>query len=159
MEKKNLLKDEAILQHPILFLVVLAMGFVIMDPFQMGPLGGHEFRPVKHSIAPYKQVMENWPRDNHSRLGLGKLEFEDQVFGPESLEFDPLGRGPYTGLADGRIVRWRGNDIGWETFALVTTSWFVTSFLYNSTLFFFFLVSICFLIFLKKLNFVENSAL
>ncbi|KAF3457734.1 hypothetical protein FNV43_RR02392 [Rhamnella rubrinervis] len=123
MEKKNSLKDDAMLHHPILFLLVLAMGFVIMDPFQMGPLGGHEFRPVKHSVAPYKQVIENWPRDNQSRLGLGKLEFEDQVFGPESLEFDPLGRGPYTGLADGRIVRWMGNDVGWETFALVTTNW------------------------------------
>lgn len=91
----------------------------------MGPLGDHEFRPVKHNIAPYKQVMERWPRDNESRLGFGKLEFEDEVFGPESLEFDALGRGPYTGLADGRIVRWMGNDLGWETFALVTTNWCV----------------------------------
>lgn len=91
----------------------------------MGPVGGHEFRPVKHSVAPYKQVMENWPRDNQSRLELGKLEFADQVFGPESLEFDPLGRGPYTGLADGRIVRWMGKDVGWETFSFVTTNWCV----------------------------------
>ncbi|KAK9287638.1 hypothetical protein L1049_016075 [Liquidambar formosana] len=94
-----------------------------MDPFHMGPLGGHDFRPIKNDIAPYKQVMENWPRDNQSRLGLGKVEFMDEVFGPESLEFDVLGRGPYTGLADGRIVRWMGNDVGWETFALVTTNW------------------------------------
>ncbi|CAN6580438.1 unnamed protein product [Malus baccata var. baccata] len=125
MEKKKLLllRDEALLQHPVLLLLVLVLGFVMMDPLQMGPLGNHEFKPVKHSIAPYKQVMERWPRDNESRLGLGKLEFEDQVFGPESLEFDALGRGPYTGLADGRIVRWMGKDLGWETFALVTTNW------------------------------------
>jgi hypothetical protein len=123
MEKKTHLKDDAFLQHPILLVLVLTMGFVIMDPFHMGPVGGHEFRPVKHTIAPYKQVMENWPRDNQSRLGLGKLEFEDEVFGPESLEFDNLGRGPYTGLADGRIVRWMGASVGWETFALVTTNW------------------------------------
>ncbi|KAJ7947485.1 Strictosidine synthase [Quillaja saponaria] len=32
-------------------------------------------------------------------------------------------RGPYTGLADGRVVRWMGEDVGWETFALVTTNW------------------------------------
>ncbi|KAL5543183.1 hypothetical protein UlMin_010893 [Ulmus minor] len=95
-----------------------------MDPFKMGPIGGREFRPVEqNNIAPYKQVMENWPRDNQSRLGLGKLEFRDEVFGPESLEFDHLGRGPYSGLADGRIVRWMGKDEGWETFALVTTNW------------------------------------
>ncbi|KAM6554624.1 hypothetical protein CsatB_015386 [Cannabis sativa] len=123
MEKKNHLKDDTFLQHPILILLVLVLGLVIMDPFQMGPVGGLEFRPVKHNIAPYKQVMKNWPRDNQSRLGLGKLEFEGEVFGPESLEFDHLGRGPYTGLADGRIVRWMGKDVGWETFALVTSNW------------------------------------
>ena len=47
----------------------------------------------------------------------------DQVFGPESLEFDSLGRGPYTGLADGRVVRWMGEAIGWETFSVVTSKW------------------------------------
>ncbi|XP_057466404.1 protein STRICTOSIDINE SYNTHASE-LIKE 13 isoform X2 [Actinidia eriantha] len=99
------------------------MGFVIMDPFHTSPIGGHEFRPVKHDIAPYKQVMENWPKDNMSRLGLGNLEFVDQVFGPKSLEFDVQGCGPYTGLADGRVVRWMGEDGGWETFALVTKNW------------------------------------
>ncbi|MBA0830751.1 hypothetical protein Goarm_015261 [Gossypium armourianum] len=94
-----------------------------MDPFEIGPVGGIEFRPVKHDIAPYKEVMASWPRDNKSRLGNGKLEFVDEVFGPESLEFDGFGRGPYTGLADGRIVRWMGEDIGWETFAIVTSNW------------------------------------
>lgn len=123
MEKKSLLKDETLLQHPWLLILTLALGFVIMDPLDMGPVGGHEFRPVKHDIAPYKQVMEKWPRDNHSRLGDGKLEFVDEVFGPESLEFDGFGRGPYAGLADGRIVRWIGEDVGWETFAIVTTNW------------------------------------
>lgn len=135
MEKKNQLKDDTFLQHPILILLVIVLGLVIMDPFQMGPVGGIEFRPVKHNIAPYKQVMENWPRDNQSRLGLGKLEFEGEVFGPESLEFDHLGRGPYTGLADGRIVRWMGKDVGWETFALVTTNWCVVFYFSLSILF------------------------
>ncbi|CAM8975170.1 unnamed protein product [Rhodiola kirilowii] len=123
MERKAWLKDEAILQHPYLFIIALSLVFVITDPFSMGPVGGHEFKPVKHTIAPYKQVMESWPKDNMSRLGDGKLEFTDQVFGPESLEFDNLGRGPYTGMADGRIVRWMGDDIGWETFATVSPDW------------------------------------
>ncbi|PKI36294.1 hypothetical protein CRG98_043320 [Punica granatum] len=95
-----------------------------MDPFEISTMGGRQFKPVKHSIAPYWKVMESWPRDNLSRLGLqGSLEFEDEVFGPESLEFDGLGRGPYTGLADGRIVRWMGEGIGWETFAVVAATW------------------------------------
>ncbi|GMH08672.1 hypothetical protein Nepgr_010512 [Nepenthes gracilis] len=124
MEKKTHGKDHGLAhQHPVLLAVGLALGFILMDPFEMGPVGGHRFKPVKHVIAPYKQVMENWPRDNESRLGLGKLEFVDEVFGPESLEFDNLGRGPYTGLADGRIVRWTGHTAGWETFAIVTPSW------------------------------------
>lgn len=125
MEKRNLLKDETFLQHPFILALVLALGLLVMDPFHMGPLGdhNHEFLPVKHDIAPYHQVMKNWPKDNISRLGLGKSEFKDQVFGPESLEFDHMGRGPYAGLADGRIVRWMGEVLGWETFAVVTSNW------------------------------------
>ncbi|KAF7150955.1 hypothetical protein RHSIM_Rhsim02G0081800 [Rhododendron simsii] len=123
MKKRIELKDELLLQHPFLLLLALALGFIIMDPFQMGPVGGHDFRPVKHDIAPYKQVMETWPTDNRSRLGSGTLEFVDQVFGPESLEFDSSGRGPYAGLADGRVVRWMEEAGGWETFALVTRNW------------------------------------
>ncbi|XP_021774916.1 protein STRICTOSIDINE SYNTHASE-LIKE 13-like [Chenopodium quinoa] len=124
MEKKNAIKDEALLQHPYLLVLVVVLGFIIMDPFELGPLGGYEFKPIKNQIAPYNEVMKNWPRDNQSRLGQhGKLEFVDQVFGPESLEFDKLGRGPYTGLADGRVVRWMGEKIGWETFATVTSTW------------------------------------
>uniref|UniRef100_A0A7N0UMZ2 Strictosidine synthase conserved region domain-containing protein n=1 Tax=Kalanchoe fedtschenkoi TaxID=63787 RepID=A0A7N0UMZ2_KALFE len=125
MEGKAWLKDEALLllQHPFLFVIALALVFVATDPFCLGPVGGHEFKPVKHTIAPYREVMERWPGDNMSRLGDGKLEFTDQVFGPESLEFDNLGRGPYTGMADGRIVRWMGDDIGWQTFATVSPNW------------------------------------
>lgn len=127
MEKKlRLVKEEAFLQHPFAFVLVLVVGFLYMDPFHMGPLGGHsqDFKPVKHDIAPYKKVMEKWPRDNQSRLGLlGKLEFENEVFGPESLEFDNMGRGPYSGLADGRVVRWMGEETGWETFAVVSSNW------------------------------------
>ncbi|KAL7176852.1 hypothetical protein ACSBR2_030233 [Camellia fascicularis] len=123
MEKRSQLKDEFLLQHPYLLVLALALGFIIMDPFQMSPVGGHEFRPVKNDIAPYKQVMENWPKDNMSRLSLGNLEFVDEIFGPESLEFDIWGHGPYTGLADGRVVRWTGQDGGWQTFAIATKNW------------------------------------
>ncbi|KAF5942074.1 hypothetical protein HYC85_019716 [Camellia sinensis] len=97
MEKRSQLKDEFLLQHPYLLVLALALGFIIMDPFQMSPVGGHKFRPVKNDIAPYKLVMENWPKDNMSRLSLGNLEFVDEIFGPESLEFDIWGHGPYTG--------------------------------------------------------------
>lgn len=124
MEKKSRREHEdGRLQHHLILLVAIVIGLVVMDPFEMSPVGGHDFRPVRNDIAPYGQVMESWPDDNLSRLGRGNLEFVDQVFGPESLEFDPLGNGPYSGLADGRIVRWSSKDRRWETFALVSSNW------------------------------------
>ncbi|URD84632.1 adipocyte plasma membrane-associated protein-like [Musa troglodytarum] len=123
MEKKVVCKEDGPLRRPWLFFLALAFGLVFMDAFHLGPLGGHDYRPVKNDIAPYDQVMQRWPRDGRSRLRFGKLEFVDEVFGPESLEFDPQGRGPYAGLADGRVVRWMGESIRWKTFALVSPNW------------------------------------
>lgn len=37
--------------------------------------------------------------------------------GPESLAWDPQGEGPYTGVVDGRILKWSGDDLGWVEFA------------------------------------------
>ncbi|KAL8204538.1 hypothetical protein R6Q57_010161 [Mikania cordata] len=123
MKKTRLEHEDGRLQQHLVLLSAVVLGFVIMDPFGMSPVGGHDFKPVKNDIAPYDQVMASWPDDNLSRLGLGNLEHVDQVFGPESLEFDPSGNGPYSGLADGRIVKWSGEDRGWETFALVSGKW------------------------------------
>ncbi|WZY82197.1 hypothetical protein YC2023_028581 [Brassica napus] len=39
------------------------------------------------------------------------------VDGPESLDWDPRGEGPYVGVTDGRILKWRGSDLGWVEFA------------------------------------------
>ncbi|XP_077220952.1 calcium-dependent phosphotriesterase superfamily protein [Tasmannia lanceolata] len=122
MEKHSTYIEE-LAKHSLILLMAMGLGLIFMDPFQMGPLGGRDYRPVKHNVAPYRQVMDLWPRDNQSRLRNGKLEFVDEVYGPESLEFDLEGRGPYTGLADGRIVRWMGESVGWETFAIATPSW------------------------------------
>lgn len=41
--------------------------------------------------------------------------------GPESLAFDPNGGGPYTGVADGRILKWEGHGKGWVDFATSTS--------------------------------------
>lgn len=38
----------------------------------------------------------------------------------ESLDFDPKGGGPYTGVADGRILKWEGESVGWREFAIVS---------------------------------------
>ena len=116
-------RDGLLLQYPHLFFAVLALALLVMDPFHLGPLAGIDYRPVKHDLAPYREVMARWPRDNGSRLMLGTLEFVNEVFGPESIEFDRHGRGPYAGLADGRVVRWMGDKTGWETFAVMNPDW------------------------------------
>ncbi|KAF3431850.1 hypothetical protein FNV43_RR26586 [Rhamnella rubrinervis] len=41
--------------------------------------------------------------------------------GPESLVFDPNGDGPYTGVADGRILKWEGDEHGWTDFAVTSS--------------------------------------
>ncbi|CAI9117635.1 OLC1v1019051C1 [Oldenlandia corymbosa var. corymbosa] len=37
--------------------------------------------------------------------------------GPESIAFDPTGNGPYTGVSDGRILKWEPIQNRWITFA------------------------------------------
>ncbi|XP_073154953.1 protein STRICTOSIDINE SYNTHASE-LIKE 10-like [Henckelia pumila] len=57
-------------------------------------------------------------RGSHDVLSQAdRIHFAGAV-GPESLVFDSSGGGPYTGVADGRILRWDGGD--WVEFA--TTS-------------------------------------
>ncbi|KAL2465943.1 Protein STRICTOSIDINE SYNTHASE-LIKE 10 [Abeliophyllum distichum] len=43
--------------------------------------------------------------------------------GPESLAFDSNGEGPYTGVADGRILKWKSGDDsnGWVEFAVTSS--------------------------------------
>ncbi|KAL7138372.1 hypothetical protein ABFS83_10G158600 [Erythranthe nasuta] len=40
--------------------------------------------------------------------------------GPESFAFDSSGGGPYTGVSDGRIIRWRDNETRWVDFAVTS---------------------------------------
>lgn len=58
--------------------------------------------------------------DAKNRLQSAELQPGVEFVGPESLAFDPQGRGPYTGVADGRILRWDGTSLGWTEFS--TTS-------------------------------------
>jgi len=42
--------------------------------------------------------------------------------GPESLVFDSHGEGPYTGVADGRILKYEGDERGWTEFAVTSSN-------------------------------------
>lgn len=90
--------------------------FLLADPLHLSPIHGLDFTPVKLEappIAPFSGQV-------HDKLNSSQLRFRGELFGPESLAFDPQGNGPYTGISDGRVVRWMGKEAGWETFA--TTS-------------------------------------
>uniref|UniRef100_A0ACD5Y9X6 Uncharacterized protein n=1 Tax=Avena sativa TaxID=4498 RepID=A0ACD5Y9X6_AVESA len=49
--------------------------------------------------------------------GLSVMPLPSPVSGPESLAFDRRGGGPYAGVSDGRVLRWRGRRLGWTVFA------------------------------------------
>lgn len=40
--------------------------------------------------------------------------------GPESFAFDVNGEGPYTGVSDGRIVKWNQSQRRWTNFSVTT---------------------------------------
>ncbi|MED6166005.1 Protein STRICTOSIDINE SYNTHASE-LIKE 10, partial [Stylosanthes scabra] len=44
------------------------------------------------------------------------------ALGPESLVFDRHGGGPYTGVADGRILKWQGDELGCTDFAVTSSN-------------------------------------
>ncbi|CAK7340215.1 unnamed protein product [Dovyalis caffra] len=62
---------------------------------------------------------------SHDNLQSAKILHVNGAVGPESLVFDPNGEGPYTGVADGRILKWVGGDDGigsWIDFATTTSN-------------------------------------
>lgn len=61
-----------------------------------------------------------WERDSQNSLQRSEILFQNQVQGPESVAFDPLGRGPYTGVADGRVLFWNGHN--WTDFAYTSSN-------------------------------------
>lgn len=55
-----------------------------------------------------------------SALNFQKLDLPSTVTGPESLAFDSLGQGPYTGISDGRIVEFQRTTGVFVDFASTT---------------------------------------
>ncbi|KAG6769112.1 hypothetical protein POTOM_024728 [Populus tomentosa] len=47
------------------------------------------------------------------------LQLEGAI-GPESFAFDPLARGPYAGISDGRVVKWEEHERRWINFSLAS---------------------------------------
>nr|AFK33536.1 unknown [Medicago truncatula] len=55
-------------------------------------------------------------------LHSARLLHVTRAIGPESLVFDSHGGGPYTGVADGRILKWKGKKRGWTEFAVTSSN-------------------------------------
>ncbi|XP_010427562.1 PREDICTED: protein STRICTOSIDINE SYNTHASE-LIKE 10-like [Camelina sativa] len=64
------------------------------------------------------------PRISGSRdvFPLAKVVNLTGASGPESIAFDPAGEGPYVGVADGRVLKWRGKSLGWTVFAYTSAN-------------------------------------
>ncbi|XP_051134470.1 protein STRICTOSIDINE SYNTHASE-LIKE 3 [Andrographis paniculata] len=95
-------------------LFLLLAVYCAVDPFNHAAMNGFpDFETIKVDLPPWSAVPLD--RDAANLLQKSELKFLNQVQGPESLAFDPAGRGPYTGVADGRILFWDGNN--WTDFA------------------------------------------
>ncbi|MED6151771.1 cohesin loading factor Ssl3 [Stylosanthes scabra] len=96
----------------ILFLL-LAL-YCGLDPFRHSPIASFpEFESKLIEMPPWSEVPTE--KDSHNLLQKSEVKFLNEVQGPESVAFDPQGRGPYTGVADGRILFWNGHS--WLPFA------------------------------------------
>lgn len=115
-----------------LVLVAGLAWFLSVDPLKLSMGRGiAEFKP--HYIgAPPAGKFKDLPRDTENKLRNAEIMFAGQVLGPESLAFDSQGRGPYSGVSDGRIVRYDGPELGWTTFAYTSTNRFVLGLQQNS---------------------------
>ncbi|KAJ4971440.1 hypothetical protein NE237_004539 [Protea cynaroides] len=95
----------------LFFLLALYCG---IDPFKHSPLSDFpDFEAYKVDLDPLSQLPTD--KDTENLLQRSEIKFLNQVQGPESMAFDPLGRGPYTGVADGRVIFWNGES--WTDFA------------------------------------------
>ncbi|KAL8141871.1 hypothetical protein V2J09_014903 [Rumex salicifolius] len=54
---------------------------------------------------------------------LDRLPLPPNAVGPEATAFDPAGGGPYTGVTDGRILKWAGPSMGFLDFAVTSEIW------------------------------------
>lgn len=76
------------------------------------------FETHRVDLSPWSDLPTE--RDAQNSLQRSEIRFLNQVQGPESIVFDSLGRGPYTGVADGRVLFWDG--LSWTDFAVTSSN-------------------------------------
>jgi hypothetical protein len=99
-------------------LIAAVLGwFLASDPLELSTLSGIDDFHAQYVAPPPFNVLANVTRDTESKLQTSEIIGTGEIFGPESIAFDVHGKGPYTGLSDGRVVRYDGPELGWTTFA------------------------------------------
>ncbi|GMY19363.1 protein STRICTOSIDINE SYNTHASE-LIKE 2-like [Fagus crenata] len=71
---------------------------------------------INHS----SQATHNIEKSSNNNFSLFEAVPIEDAIGPESFAFDPLGEGPYTGISDGRIIKWQQNQQRWINFAITS---------------------------------------
>ncbi|KAL9171533.1 hypothetical protein ABFS82_04G215200 [Erythranthe guttata] len=93
--------------------------YCAVDPFDHSAISEFpEFESVKIEMPAWSSIPVD--KDPENMLQKSEIKFLNQIQGPESMAFDPNGRGPYTGVADGRILFWDGQK--WTDFAYTSAN-------------------------------------
>ncbi|KAJ3673260.1 hypothetical protein LUZ60_006634 [Juncus effusus] len=96
-----------------IFFGALALALAVYcatDPFKKSSMANFPGFEVYAVDLPHKTEMPT-AKDEEDKLQKAEVMFMNQVQGPESIVFDPQGRGPYTGVADGRVLFWDGKEL------------------------------------------------
>ncbi|XP_057484232.1 protein STRICTOSIDINE SYNTHASE-LIKE 3-like [Actinidia eriantha] len=95
-------------------LFLLLAIYCAIDPFKHAPFSDFpDFETYAIDMPAWSEIPTE--RDSENLLQRSEIRFRNEVQGPESMAFDPQGRGPYTGVADGRVLFWNGQS--WADFA------------------------------------------
>ncbi|XP_060169968.1 protein STRICTOSIDINE SYNTHASE-LIKE 3-like [Lycium barbarum] len=100
-----------------LFLVLAV--YCGLDPFKHSAISEFpNFESFKVEMPAWSEIPVE--KDSQNLLQKSEIKFLNQIQGPESIAFDSKGRGPYTGIADGRVVFWDGEK--WNDFAYTSAN-------------------------------------
>ncbi|XP_049343116.1 protein STRICTOSIDINE SYNTHASE-LIKE 3-like [Solanum verrucosum] len=100
----------------VFLLLALYCGF---DPFKHSAISEiKDFKAYRVDPPAWSEIPVE--KDTQNLLQKSEIKFLNQIQGPESIAFAPKGRGPYTGIADGRIVLWDGEK--WTDFAYTSAN-------------------------------------